>query len=854
MKRYYLSALFVAASGLLPHAAQAPLYGTAVQQPAPGLTVTPQLPQMLRFPSVAVGAQTAPKRIRLYNPGSVNTALSSVIAPAGFKITSNSCAADNPAGAAPPTTGVVKPGSSCSIWVNFAPQSASSFNNRVEIASSAGTFFVTVTGLALTDTDGDGIPDEWEVGPTTIQGETINLAAMGATVGIKDIFVQLDYFQDGTHSHQPNLEAITKVVNAFWRPHVLRPGGPLERIALHVDCGEDCPMDPDPANPIAWGTLSRSRALPHVDSFGTFANGKYHWGQFDAIRLQSLSPARSVTFRYGIFVHSLTGLADTTGLSRTGSEGDRKTASHFLVSLGATTNMVGNVAEQAGTFMHELGHNLGLTHGGCVAGPPLRCEENSYKPNYLSVMNYFFQLRGLFANGEDAVMEYSATALSNLNEIAGLAEGNGIGVGGQNGTRYFCPGPDDVSDTFVSPANSIDWDCDGTPGELTTDADVDNSDGKQVINGAGDWPYLAFVGGAIGQAGVAPPFPPETPVDELTMQQDKRISTIRGVSIITGNSLGLTPGATGNVTFTVLNRGIAPETFKLTFTPTPTIAPWVKAVGLPKQITLPRGGKQVISVGVTALSAGFGEMALRATSISSPGVFDVSRVAITSGLADLSLSVSDAPDPLIQGDQLTYTAMVHNLSSDVARHVEVTADLPALGGITTVGGVCIPTRPFVCTLGDLNPGQSIKFSIRGIPRTIGVLRAVFHVKSATPDLNTTNNVGAVTTSVRPILPAPVQLSPANNRVLSAYPRTTVLTWAPVSGALTYGVEIDCFGCCRNSQWCSEVGGATQSVQGLSTPTYTFNFDGVQGRWRVWATHNSGRRGAVSDWWVFRYTK
>lgn len=38
---------------------------------------------------------------------------------------------------------------------------------------------------------------------------------------------------------------------------------------------------------------------------------------------------------------------------------------------------------QAGTFMHELGHNLDLHHGGD--------EEENFKPNYVSVMNYLFQ-------------------------------------------------------------------------------------------------------------------------------------------------------------------------------------------------------------------------------------------------------------------------------------------------------------------------------------------------------------------------------------------------------------------------------------------------------------------------------
>ena len=41
--------------------------------------------------------------------------------------------------------------------------------------------------------------------------------------------------------------------------------------------------------------------------------------------------------------------------------------------------------------MHELGHNLGLRHGG---------DDNVHrKPNYLSVMNYSFQTTGMTIDG-----------------------------------------------------------------------------------------------------------------------------------------------------------------------------------------------------------------------------------------------------------------------------------------------------------------------------------------------------------------------------------------------------------------------------------------------------------------------
>jgi hypothetical protein len=42
---------------------------------------------------------------------------------------------------------------------------------------------------------------------------------------------------------------------------------------------------------------------------------------------------------------------------------------------------------QAGTLMHELGHNLGLRHGGG--------DDINRKPNYVSVMNYLYSPLGL---------------------------------------------------------------------------------------------------------------------------------------------------------------------------------------------------------------------------------------------------------------------------------------------------------------------------------------------------------------------------------------------------------------------------------------------------------------------------
>jgi hypothetical protein len=69
-----------------------------------------------------------------------------------------------------------------------------------------------------------------------------------------------------------------------------------------------------------------------------------------------------------------------------------------MVSLGNVfndKNVTPTVMNQGGTFMHELGHNLGLRHGG---GSDLNGDAEdtpTFKPNYLSVMNYKFQLVGI---------------------------------------------------------------------------------------------------------------------------------------------------------------------------------------------------------------------------------------------------------------------------------------------------------------------------------------------------------------------------------------------------------------------------------------------------------------------------
>jgi hypothetical protein len=94
----------------------------------------------------------------------------------------------------------------------------------------------------------------------------------------------------------------------------------------------------------------------------------------------------------------------------------------------------------SGTIMHELGHNLSLTHTGNSSG-------TNFKPNYLSVMNYRYQQTGI--KNELRNSGLGSSGMSLLHELdysiadaqplftGALVEADGIGFG------------------------PIDWNCDG---------------------------------------------------------------------------------------------------------------------------------------------------------------------------------------------------------------------------------------------------------------------------------------------------------------------------------------------------------------------------------------------------------
>ncbi len=128
------------------------------------------------------------------------------------------------------------------------------------------------------------------------------------------------------------------------------------------------------------------------------------------------------------------------------------------------------------------------------------------------------------------------------------------------------------------------------------------------------------------------------------------------------------------------------------------------------------------------------------------------------GSADLSITKSDSPDPVVAGSQLTYTITVTNGGPSTADDVVVTDALPA--GTSYVSGVngsnqtvctLVQNNTVTCSLGTLQPGTTgtiyLTVKVAASVPTGTVLSNTVSVGSRTPDPNNANNTATETTTV-----------------------------------------------------------------------------------------------------------
>ncbi len=311
------------------------------------------------------------------------------------------------------------------------------------------------------DTDADGLEDGWEVLGYDSDGNgtrDVNLSAMGANPRHKDVLVEVDWmFSDlngdgdtndaGEISFQPQQQAINGVVAAFANGPVPNPDG-TTGINLIVNVSNGLPL------------VNLNNNLVVFDASGNQIGFSAAWTN---IKSANMTPGMAGISRYCVFIRNM---------DPQGSSGwtEAILADDFVVSLGLWATPGGTLQQQQGTFMHELGHALGLYHGGTAVAKfdnnanALPYDRN-FEPNYPSVMNYFHQTFGVvgnfaygnppvcanlnlagrlcFTQGANPAWTYSRGLLPNVDE-ANLGEPAGIAV---------LPGP-------------IDWNIDGDSADL----------------------------------------------------------------------------------------------------------------------------------------------------------------------------------------------------------------------------------------------------------------------------------------------------------------------------------------------------------------------------------------------------
>lgn len=245
------------------------------------------------------------------------------------------------------------------------------------------------------DTDGDGLLDVWELNGIDANGDGMIDLVLNTNPNRKTVIVEVD----GMTGRVPTQATFNGMIQAFANAPIRNPDGTfgidlvllidetnVQRTAWTANVWQDFRNfktarfgNPTERGSSNWANIRAAKLLAHrycvfADQFPVVINGQTNW--------------------------TVSGSAELPG-------------NDFFVTLGAwTPTNGGTFQEQQGLFLHELGHNLAMRHGGS--------DDNNYKCNYHSIMNYDFTVPARPATSLYArswVADYSTAAWPCIDEL-----------------------------------------------------------------------------------------------------------------------------------------------------------------------------------------------------------------------------------------------------------------------------------------------------------------------------------------------------------------------------------------------------------------------------------------------------
>jgi uncharacterized repeat protein (TIGR01451 family) len=482
-------------------------------------------------------------------------------------------------------------GAGLSWTVTVAPRSGNSFSHLTAFSPTGAT--------DVADRDGDSFPDTWEEpdGGVDTNGDgtpDLRLSDFGATPDKPDVFVQVGYvstrtctliFSCSTQSPRPSLSALADVQQAF-RSHGIR---------LHIDAGAQSVMNPDTG--ATWG--SRSRGGGSVSGperlTGLGEDEPASWSMFDGYRNQLKSPERDRIFHFALYVGSING--GYSGEARP-NRGDRGAGRDFVLAYhsgGYRDRQHPTRLEEAGTFMHELGHTLGLSHGGSLTEAT---SDFNWKPNYPSVMNYWWQVSGASKYSNLALLDYSDGTLEPFDEAL-HSESEGLGPDGEASDislRYTCPDKRKQWEQIPS-VYDVDWNCNKRIDSGWQSDDVNGDGTFRTFHDFDDWRNLVFDGaGSLGGAGDPGSVPTSTDTDEGDPQELREAAgPSRAVNFTGPAQMSIEHDTAAPVDLVLQNPRTVERTYSLAAT-----TDGVTIEGLVPSVTLAPGEQRTLRVVVRA--------------------------------------------------------------------------------------------------------------------------------------------------------------------------------------------------------------------------------------------------------------